>query len=236
MRVTRDANTVSNRRDHSERVDDENNQGEIEQEMMSKRENWNQLARPDWWNLPGPHVGRGPRHDDDSNSGLNELGSDAAISEQVSRRLSENGQLDARDIRVSVKNHCVVLSGTAASDEARGLASDLAASVPGVDRVVLDDLCVARKGQSRPASDARSTPHLRLGKLRLGQVAVGQDRKEAGVVKGLYDRHLVLGRDGADDLRISYSDGLLVNDDDVTLVSPAHEVDRPHRHHLAGTE
>ncbi len=80
----------------------------------------------DWWNVPGPYTGQGPkgytRSDDD-------------IDRAVSERLAANGQLDASDIEVHVNDGEVTLDGSVDSRSSKRLAEDIADSVWGVKDV-----------------------------------------------------------------------------------------------------
>ncbi len=81
-----------------------------------------EMARPDW-TIPGPYTGRGPR-------GYQRT--DERIPDDVCDRLTQHGQLDARDIDVSARDGEVTLQGTVHSRQAKRLAEDIAESVSGV--------------------------------------------------------------------------------------------------------
>lgn len=74
----------------------------------------------------GPHKGKGPR-------GYQR--SEERIKEDINDRLSDDGQLDASDIEVEVKDNSVILSGSVNSREAKRRAEDLAESISGVHNV-----------------------------------------------------------------------------------------------------
>jgi osmotically-inducible protein OsmY len=74
----------------------------------------------------GDHRGRGPK---------NYSRSDDRIREDISDRLSDAGDVDARDIEVAVKGAEVTLSGTVDSRRAKRRAEDLADDVTGVKHV-----------------------------------------------------------------------------------------------------
>ena len=61
---------------------------------------------------------------------------DAAIAEDVSRRLREHGSLDARDVDVQVNNGHVTLRGRVADEPARHVAELIADAAPGVRSVI----------------------------------------------------------------------------------------------------
>jgi len=88
-------------------------------------------TRPNWsyteiWFIPGPFSGQGPK-------GYQR--SDERIHEEVCERLTQHGQLDARDIEVKVERGEVTLSGTVDSRQAKRTAEDSLDSVAGVREV-----------------------------------------------------------------------------------------------------
>jgi osmotically-inducible protein OsmY len=60
---------------------------------------------------------------------------DAAIAEDVSRRLRDHSSLDARSVDVQVKNGHVTLRGSVADEPARHVAEVIADTAPGVRSV-----------------------------------------------------------------------------------------------------
>lgn len=80
----------------------------------------------EWWVIPGPHAGRGPR-------GYQR--SDERIREDVCERLTQHGEIDARDIDVRVANGEVTLQGTVHNRDDKRRAEDVAESVSGVREV-----------------------------------------------------------------------------------------------------
>ena len=95
-----------------------------------------ELNRPDWdnrynadWDYnrwTGPYAGVGP-------AGYQR--SDNTISYDLHQRLTQHGQLDARNIRCRVQDGEVTLEGNIPSRAQKRLAQDLADSVPGVQDV-----------------------------------------------------------------------------------------------------
>lgn len=75
------------------------------------------------WRNRGPHTGKGPK-------GYSR--SDDQIFEDVCERLTQNGQLDASPIEVTVDGGEVTLSGTVDGRRSKRLAEDIADSVSGV--------------------------------------------------------------------------------------------------------
>jgi osmotically-inducible protein OsmY len=82
---------------------------------------------------PGPHAGRGPR---------DYRRSDQRILEDVCDWLADDPRVDARGMRVEVRDADVTLDGTVSDRRARRLAEDIANNVPGV-RDVFNRLRVA---------------------------------------------------------------------------------------------
>jgi hypothetical protein len=72
---------------------------------------------------PGPHVGRGPR---------DYRRSDRRILDDVCEWLADDPRVDARNVRVQVRDADVILEGRVHGRRARRLAEDIACQVPGV--------------------------------------------------------------------------------------------------------
>jgi hypothetical protein len=101
------------------------------------------------WNAPGPYVGRGPQ-------GYKR--SDERITEDVNECLTQNGQLDASQINVSVKDGEVTLTGTGSNRQAKRLAEDLAESCSGVTEVQ-NQIRVKQETQSTQQGQAGQQGH-----------------------------------------------------------------------------
>ncbi len=95
-------------------------------EMPTQRGYGSGYAREEWWNVPGPYTGRGPR-------GYRR--SDERISEDVCYRLTQHGGIDASDIEVHVNNGEVTLAGMVDSRQTKRMAEDAIESVAGVQDV-----------------------------------------------------------------------------------------------------
>jgi osmotically-inducible protein OsmY len=97
----------------------------------------------------GPHAGKGPK-------GYRR--SDDRIREDISDALERDGDIDASEIEIEVRDCEVVLKGTVDSREAKRSAEDLAESIQGV-KDVRNELRVTRGGGQigNAASTARST-------------------------------------------------------------------------------
>ncbi len=80
----------------------------------------------EWWLIPGPASGMGPQ---------NGQRSDQRIEEDVCDRLTAHGNLDARNIGVTVSNGEVTLTGTVESRQDKRAAENVADSVQGVKDV-----------------------------------------------------------------------------------------------------
>ena len=91
-----------------------------------------------WSRAAGPFSGVGPR---------NYSQSDEQIYEDVCERMARDGQLDASDIEVEIKNREVTLTGQVPDRRAKRLARDISDSVPGVQDVH-NRLRIGRKNQS----------------------------------------------------------------------------------------
>jgi osmotically-inducible protein OsmY len=94
-----------------------------------------------WWRSRGPYTGHGPK-------GYQR--SDERIREDVCERLTEHGDLDARNIEVRVVNREVTLEGLVASRADKRLAEDITDSVSGVGEIHNQ----LRVSQGVPGSDA----------------------------------------------------------------------------------
>jgi hypothetical protein len=92
-------------------------------EMPTERGYGSGYDRTAWWNVPGPHAGRGPRGYQRSNE---------RIQEDIYERLTVHGQIDATDVEVRVDNGEVTLTGQVSDRRAKRLAEDVAESVNGV--------------------------------------------------------------------------------------------------------
>ncbi|MGE5138993.1 MAG: BON domain-containing protein [Rudaea sp.] len=137
-----------------------------------RNENWS----------PGPYTGQGPR---------NYLRSDARIGDDLNDRLWLDGQLDARDIEVTVSNGVVTLSGYVESRGAKRRAGDIAWGVPGVWDVN-NQLRVNRSIGMR-------------AQMREGMHVLGAKGKEIGTIVQVEDIDFVVRRDGNPDLFIPYT-------------------------------
>ena len=77
----------------------------------------------EWWVVPGPYEGIGPR-------GYQR--SDDRIFEDVCERISLHGQIDAKDVDVQVENGEVILTGTVNDRRTKRLIEDTVDAIPGL--------------------------------------------------------------------------------------------------------
>jgi hypothetical protein len=95
---------------------------EERQELDYRRSQWGQR----FGGMAGPYSGMGPR---------SYVRSDQQIYEDVCERMTRDGELDASDIEVDVKNGEVNLNGEVPDRRAKRLAEDISDSVSGVQDV-----------------------------------------------------------------------------------------------------
>jgi len=90
--------------------------------------------------------------------GHEESQDDARIRREVTRRLTEDEYIDARDLEVTVHHAAVTLTGTVGSVEQGHRAAEVAAKVPGVAQVI-DRFGLRRTAQAAEAvADLGSSP------------------------------------------------------------------------------
>jgi hypothetical protein len=97
---------------------------------MDREEDWDEWDEPtttwtyaEYWFVPGPYAGIGPR---------NYNRSDETILEEVCERLSQHGQVDASEIEVEIQDGDVILKGSVNDRREKRLAEDIAESVFGI--------------------------------------------------------------------------------------------------------
>jgi osmotically-inducible protein OsmY len=122
---------------------------------QSARSEWRREYSSEWWRVPGPHVGRGPR---------NYRRSDERIREELNDRLTAHGLIDASDIECQVQEGIVTLAGFVGTRAEKRAAEDLAEDVSGVLEVhnqlklrsnsesERDSAALAESGRSRTRS------------------------------------------------------------------------------------
>jgi hypothetical protein len=124
------------------------------------------------WRKRGPYTGRGPR-------GYQR--SDERIREEVCERLTEHGLIDARYIRVLVKDGEVTLQGTVQDWRTKRRAEDTAASVAAVSDVhnLLRFNTLPGRKETHHETNDESSGHDRLGTRSMDRRMGGRTRKGA---------------------------------------------------------
>ncbi len=152
----------------------------------------------------GPHTGRGPR---------NYRRSDERIHEDVSHSLWADGQLDASEITVAVKDGVVTLDGTVDSRADKRAAEDLAWDVPGVVDVM---------NNLRPANNQSNQWR---SQLIPGMDIVGSLGRKMGTVGEIRHGQFLANRSGQAGLWIPYSAIQDVRNNRVILNLPIDQLD-----------
>jgi osmotically-inducible protein OsmY len=164
-----------------------------------------------WWIVPGPFAGIGPR-------GYQR--SDERILEDVSERLTQNGQIDASDISVGVSEGVVILIGTVNSRQGKRLAEDLAESVSGVEDVD-NQLRVQRAEQGR----GRTISSGQHCEVREGMEVVGSNGEHIGAVKRVNENSFIVDRPVGQDIAAPFSACASTEAGRVKLNIPASQVE-----------
>ncbi len=205
--------------------------------------NWEAVYTPDWvytevWMVPGPYSGMGPK-------GYRR--SDDRLREEIISRMTQHGQLDARDIDVEVKNGEATLRGSVNSRREKRIARDIADSVSGVFDVH-NELGINRQGQEQPQlaqqrqrSDQHQNRQAQSKQHRSGEKTGNisgkdslRDRMEVyssddellGWVNAKRDQDFQLDRHGALDLFVPYGAIEKIEEGRVILKQKAKDVDR----------
>ncbi len=153
---------------------------------------------------PGPFTGVGPR---------NYLRSDERIRDDLMDRLWLNGQLDARDIDVTVSNSVVTLAGYVDNRRAKHQAEDMAWSVPGVWDVNNQLRVNTRVGPWR-------------GEMRPGMSVVGSRGTPVGTVREVRDLNFMVQRKQGPMLYVPFTAVQVVEDNNVRLKIHVDEIER----------
>jgi hypothetical protein len=124
------------------------------------------------WRQRGPYTGRGPR-------GYQR--SDERIREEVCERLTEHGLIDARHIRVLVKDGEVTLQGTVQDRRTKLRAENTAASVAAVSDVhnLLRFHTIPGRKETHHEDDRKSSGHDRMSTRSMDRRMGGRTRKGA---------------------------------------------------------
>lgn len=220
---TRSRNQQRNRQGRSSAASQQNNPGYNEGNNPSQESYWTQpvwIYEEYWWAEPGPFTGVGP---------VGYQLSDEEIKQEVCRRLSQNGQVDASDIEVDVTNQQVTLKGTVDNRQQKRLAEDIAESVPGVDDVH-NQIKINKQVQPgmRQGQRMESGQYRGLGlssNLHIGQQVVGSQGRTIGTVKSIQGDDFIVDRPAAKDARIPFSAIEDSSGDQVKLNVPSEQID-----------
>ncbi len=178
------------------------------------------------WMVPGPYVrgpytGRGPR-------GYRR--SDERLRDEVVQKLTHHGQLDAHGIDVQVDQGEVTLTGEVDNRQAKRLAEDLAASVPGVVDVHNRLNILGLEGRKKWALASAQAKRGQDGidwrpQVRVGMIVRGADGDQVGQVKEIRDNDFLVNRPKARDVYVPYKFIDNLADDQILLRVPADVVD-----------
>ncbi len=172
----------------------------------------------------GPFTGVGP-------SGYQR--SDDRISDDICDLLWLNGNIDASDVDVEVKNGEATLKGTVPNRQMKRLAEDLAYAVPGVSDVQ-NQLRVQKQNQQLGQGQAQGQRQMGAGQhnwqsqLKQGMDVTGSQGKKVGTVKEIHNNDILIDRPMALDVHVPFSAIQNVSDNTVTLNVPADQVDNMH--------
>ena len=123
------------------------------------------------WYIPGEFTGMGPQ-------GYQR--SDSRIHEDVCERLTQHGQVDARNVEIEVHNGEVMLKGSVPDRNMKRAVEDVAESVSGV-REVRNDIRVKREEQTRGRDwSSQNRTQDRDWESRTGQEMSGQSTTRMG--------------------------------------------------------
>lgn len=175
------------------------------------------------WTTPGPYTGVGP-----SNFQI----SDQQIQDEVCRRLTQHGHLNARNIQVSAHNGIVTLRGSVPSRQAKRMAEDTAESVQGV-RDVENNLSINPNMEQQTQQPSGQQPFMGSAarqpgqQLHQGMLVVGTNGNQIGTIKEvqMHSRNFLVNRSMQRDIYIPFSAIQSVQNQQVVLNIPANQVD-----------
>lgn len=155
--------------------------------------------------------------------------SDDRIEEDVCDRLTQHGQLDARDVEVDVNDGDVILKGSVPDRRMKRLAEDIALNVPGVFDVQ-NQLRIDRQqgqlGKGQPSQFTR-TQNYKM-QLRQGMDVLGSDGKRIGGIKEIHEYDFLIDRTLASDVHVPFSSIQNVTGSQVHLNIASDQVDKMH--------
>lgn len=165
---------------------------ENERDWIDYREGggWNRQrsAAAEAWRRPGPFTGMGPGGYERSDARLHDL---------ICERLTQHGQVDARQMTVEVTGGEVTLAGTVHSRFEKRMAEQLVDAVWGV-KDVHNRLRVAQAGQDR--AQAAQNSSFQGGRLREGMNVGDREGAFLGTVKAVEAHEFLLDRPMARDV------------------------------------
>lgn len=135
------------------------------------------------WGRPGPYVGRGPK-------GYRR--SDERIIEEINERLTEHGEIDARDIEVEVRDAVVILKGTVQSREMKHRSEEVA-EVSGVQNIT-NELRVKESGSYQAQEPQFERRFGDRGAIRPGMQVIDRTGDTVGTVKEIRSGYFVVDR------------------------------------------
>jgi hypothetical protein len=188
----------------------------------------------EWWIVPGPFSGIGPR---------GYTRSDERIMEDISERLMQHGNINARNIEIQVDQGDVTLSGTVDDRRMKRLVEDTVESVYGVTDVH-DNLRVSQpsrgrqqqrgqqQGQSRGQSQGEQMGGQMQGQqtrsmIRQGMDVVDSNGSKIGQVKEVRDNDFLVDRPMAQDIYIPFN-ACKAAQDQVVLNISSNMIDQQH--------
>lgn len=165
----------------------------------------------EWWLIPGPFTGVGPR-------GYQR--SDDRICEDICDRLAQHGQIDASDVDVDVNNGEVTLKGNVDNRRMKRMAEDVAETVSGV-RDVHNQLHVNKQGKEHKQHHGQQQQHgMQSGQqgrqmgggmgmlhdqIHEGMPVVGSNGDSIGTVKEIRGNDFLVDRPVARDVYVPFS-------------------------------
>jgi hypothetical protein len=163
------------------------------------------------WMVEGPYMGVGPQ-------GYQR--SDDRIFEEVCERLTQHGRIDARDIKVDIRNGEVTLQGTVDNRYTKRMVEDVVDTVTGVHDI---------HNRLKVRDDRKTHERHRMGmdkkdKIRQGMKVYTSDDQEIGEVKEISDRNFLVDRPMARDIYIPFDACEHIGDDRIHIGVPENEI------------
>lgn len=164
------------------------------------------------WTIEGPFTGIGPQ-------GYRR--SDERIFEDVCERLTQHGQIDARDMEVHVNNGEVTLRGKVQDRRMKRLAEDMAETVDGVwdvhNQLRVEEEQRKQQRFDRPQEQRQMGQSEMRNQIREGMKVTGLDGGEIGEVKEARNNDFLVDRPMARDVYVPHQAVEHVTGDRITL-------------------